>query len=186
VLTFEGEIDCDTTVVHPVPIPPEYTRGRRRRRIRVAIACDPPVRRTRREYVAGHLQVVLLRAMSQAEVLDVFRRQPSAQARQRDRTLSVVPLPNGRRRLDLRPGPNDVARTADYVSEFSTVQLQEDDGDTYYLAVIHQKSSWQNLGDYDKQKYAVGVELVDEGQPAINLYNLVRARIRARIRPRLR
>ena len=185
VLTFEGEMDCDTTVVHPVPIPLEYTRGRRLRRIRVAIACDPPVRRTRREYIAGHLQVVLLRAMSQSEVLDVFRRQPSAQARRRDPALSAVPLPTDRRRLGLRPGPNDLTRTSAYVSEFSTVQLQEDDGDTYYLAVTHQRSPWQNLTNYDQQKYAVAVELTDEGEHAIDLYNLVRARLQARIRPRL-
>jgi len=186
VLTFEGEIDCDATAVHPVPIPVEYTQGRRRRRIRAAVACDPPVRRTRREYLAGHLQVVMLRAMSQDEVLEVFRRQPSAQARQQDPTLSAVPLPQDRRRLDLRPGSNDVARTTAYVSEFSTVQLQEDDGDTYYIAVTHQKSLWQNLTDYERQRYAIAVELIDEGEPAVDLYNLVRARVQGRIRPRLR
>lgn len=186
VLTFEGEIDCDTTVVHPIPIPVEFTRGRRRRRIRVAVACDPPVRRTRREYVAGHLQVVLLRAMSQHEVLDVFRRQPSRQARQRDPILTAVPLPSDRRRLKLRPGPDDVTRSTAYVGEFSTIQLQEDDGDTYYLGVTHQRSPWQNLTDYERQNYAIVVELIDEGEPSIDLYNLVRARLQARIRPRVR
>lgn len=185
VLTFEGMMECDTTVVHPIPIPPEFTRGRRRRRIRVAVACDPPVRRTRREYVAGHLQIVMLRAMSRDDVLDVFRRQPSAQARRRDPTLSAVSLPGDRRRLDLRPGPNEVVRTTAYVSEFSTVQLQEDDGDTYYLAITHQSAPWQNLNDYDEQRYAVGVELIDEGESLIDLYNLVRARLQARIQPRL-
>lgn len=86
----------------------------------------------------------------------------------------------------LRPGPNDVTRTTAYVSEFSTVQLQEDDGDTYYLAVTHQKSPWQNLADYEQQRYAVAVELIDEGEPAIDLYNIVRARVQARLRPRIR
>lgn len=186
VLTFEGTMDCDTTVIHPVPIPPEYARGRRRRRIRIAVACDPPVRPTRREYVAGHLQLVMLRAMSQNEALDVFRRQPSARARRNNPTLSASPLPQDRRRLALRPGPNDVTRTTAYVSEFSTLQLQEDDGDTYYLAVTHQKSPWQNLADYEQQTYAVAVELIDEGEPAIDLYNLVRARVQARLRPRVR
>lgn len=185
VLTFEGELECDTTVIHPIPVPVEYTRGRRRRRIRVAVACDPPVRRTRREYIAGHLQVALLRAVGENQVLEIFRRQPSAQARQNDPTLQAIPLPSDRRRLTLRPGPDEVTRTTAYVTEFSTVQLQEDDGDTYYLAVTHQKSPWQNLADYDRQKYSVAVELVDEGEPAIDLYALVRARLQARIRARV-
>lgn len=186
VLTFEGEIDCDTTVIHPIPIPVEYTRGRHRRQIRVAIAYDPPVRRTRREYIAGHLQIVLLRSIGQDDVLDIFRHQPSAQARQKDPALTAVPLPNDRRRIALQPGPDDVTRTTAYVREFSTVQLQEDDGDTYYLAVTHQKSPWRNLADYEKQKYGVAIELVDERQPSINLYNLVRARLQAQIRQRTR
>jgi hypothetical protein len=186
VLSFEGEIECDTTVIHPIPIPVEFARGRRRRRIRIASACDPPVRRSRREYVAGHIQVALLRAMSQDEVLDVFRRQPSAQARRLDPTLTQIALPGDRRRLKMRPGPDDVTRTTAYVTEFTTIQLQEDDGDTYYLAVTHLKSPWQNLDDYERQKYAVAVELIDEGEIAIDLYNLVQARLQARIRQRLR
>ena len=177
VLTFEGSIGCDTTIVHPVPIPIEFTHGRHRRRICIAVACDPPVRRTRREYVAGHLQISLVRAMAQDEVLDVFRHQPGAQARKNDPSLTVTPLPTDRRRPTLRPGPDDVARTTAYVSESSTVQLQEDDGDTYYVAVTHQKSPWRNLTTYQEQRYAIAVELVDEGEQRIDLYNLVRARI---------
>jgi hypothetical protein len=186
VLTFEGTIGCDTTVVHPVPIPMEFTHGRHRRRIRIAVACDPPVRRTRREYVAGHLQISLVRAMAQDEVLDVFRHQPSAQARNNDPSLTATLLPTDRRRPTLRPGPHDVARTTAYVSEFSTVQLQEDDGDTYYVVLTHQKSPWKNLTTYQEQRYAVAVELVDEGEQRIDLYNLIRARLQARARQRLR
>jgi hypothetical protein len=185
VLTFEGEMDCDTTVIHPVPIPAEFTRGRRRRWIRVAVACDPPVRRTRREYVAGRLQTAMLRATDADEVQDIFRRQPSAQARRADPSLTSVALPTNRRRLKLRPGPDDVTRTTAYVSEFSSVQLQEDDGDTYYLTVTHQKSPWQNLAEYTSQRYAVAVELIDE-DATIDLYNLIRARIQARLRARAR
>lgn len=185
VLTFQGSMACDTTVVHPVPIPVEYTRGRRHRRIRIAVACDPPVRRTRREYVAGHLQVALLRNVREDEMLNIFRQQPSAQARNSDPSLTAVPLPQDRRRLGLYPGSNDVTRTTAYVSEFSTVQLQEDDGDTYYVAVTHQRSPWQNLTGYDEQKYAIAVELIDEGVPALDLHNLVRARLETRIRPRV-
>ncbi len=184
ILTYEGEIECDTSVIHPVPIPPEFARGRRRRRIRVAVVCDPPVRRTRREYVAGHLSVAMLRAMDQDEVLKVFQRQPSAKARKSDTSLIAVPLPRNRRRLKLSPGPDDVARSTAYVSEFTTLQLNEDDGDTYYIAMTHQKSPWQNLDDYDLQRYALAIELIDEGETEINLYQLVRNRIQARARVR--
>jgi hypothetical protein len=188
VLMYEGDIECDTTVVHPVPIPVEYTVGRRPRRIRVAVACDPPVRRTRREYIAGHLQMAMLRATTEPEALEIFRRQPSARARQVDPSLSATQLPRNRRRLTFRPGPNEVARSATYVADFSTRQLLEDDGDTYYLAVTHQKSPWSNLDGYQRQRYAVAVELLDEGEAesTVDLYSLVKARVQARIRPRLR
>ena len=73
-----------------------------------------------------------------------------------------------------------------YVSEFSTIQLQGDDGDTYYIAVVHQKSPWRNLATYQEQRYAIAVEHLDEGEQFIDLYNLVRARIQGRIRQRLR
>jgi hypothetical protein len=53
VMVFDGTIDADTTSIHPIPIPEAFARGKSTRRITVALAYDPPVRRQRREYLGG-------------------------------------------------------------------------------------------------------------------------------------
>lgn len=63
-MMFDGTITADTAIVHPVPIPDEFTRGGTARTITVALAFDPEVRRTRREYLAGRMSFDLVRNMS--------------------------------------------------------------------------------------------------------------------------
>lgn len=174
VMYFDGTIQSDTVAIHPVPIPPSFTRGRSSRRISVALAFDPPVRRQRREYLAGEMSFDLLRNVTPEEITERYERQGEER----------VDLWTDRRRLDLKPG---ATRTANSTLQVRTVfrrQLDPDDGDIYYLAVKHRPAAWASGG---QQSYAVVVEIVDEARQDVDLYAEVLQRValpaRVRVQP---
>lgn len=170
VLVYEGVVCTDDALVHAIPIPEEFARGRSPRRIRVALAFDPPVRRQRREYLAGRLAADLVRNMDLGEIADIFGAQDADDS---------TPLPRNRRRPDLAPGTNSFTKSTVLVREWLPKQLNVDDGDTYYVVVTHRMTSWADqLADaYTEQSYALAVELVDEGRVDLDLHELVRPRL---------
>jgi hypothetical protein len=170
VLVFEGSIDVDGAVVHSIPVPEAFAQGRSSRRIRIAIAYDPPVRRQRREYLAGRLSADLVRNMSLKEIDEVFGAQDDGQ---------VTPLPADRRRPTLRPGTSSFAKSTLQVREWRRQQLNVDDGDEYHVVVTHRRAPWSDRlrEPYDRQDYALAVEMVDEGRVDLDLHELVRARL---------
>ncbi len=170
---FDGAIQSDTVAIHPVPIPPGFTRGRSARSISVALAFDPPVRRQRREYLAGEMTFDLLLNVSPEEVAERYERQGE------DR----VDLFTDRRRLDLKPGPTRTVNSTLQVRRVFRKQLDPDDGDIYYLAVKHRPAPWTSGG---QQPYAVVVEIVDEEQEELDLYAEVQQRVRLPARVRIR
>ena len=174
VMVFDGEMPTDTAAVHPVPIPEVFARGRASRRMAVSLAYDPPVRRQRREYLAGDMTFDLLRAVSADDVRERYRRQGEQR----------VPLTSRpRERLDLQPGAQSTANSTLIVRNIQPQLLDPDDGDVYYLAVSHRSAQWADEGD---QRYALAVELVEEERIDIDLYAAVQqqARVRARVRAR--
>lgn len=102
-MTFEGTIAADTAVIHPVTIPEEFARGGSSRSIAVALAFDPEVRRTRREYLAGRMSFDLVRNMSIDDIKATWVKQPDDKALRLD-------LPGDRRRPKLEPGMQDSRR----------------------------------------------------------------------------
>ena len=64
VLLHDGEMAVDTAVIHSIPVPPLFSTGKADRTITIAVACDPPVRRQRREYTAGHIALDFYRGMT--------------------------------------------------------------------------------------------------------------------------
>lgn len=75
VMLFDGEMPTDMAAIHPVPMPPVFTRGNTARRVAVALAFDPPVRRQRREYLAGEMSFDLLRNVTVNDVRTRYERQ---------------------------------------------------------------------------------------------------------------
>lgn len=174
VMVFDGELPTDTAAIHPIPIPEVFSRGHTDRRIAAALAYDPPVRRQRREYLAGEMSFDLLRNVSVDEVRQRYERQGAAR----------VPLYTGRReKLDLRPGTQATNNSTLICRSFAPQILDPDDGDAYYLAVRHHSAQWADAGD---QRYALAVELVDHERVGIDLYAAVQAQARVRARVRLR
>lgn len=173
VMYFDGEIETDTVAIHPVPIPPSFSRGRASRRISVSLGFDPPVRRQRREYLAGEMSFDLLRNVTPEQVRQRYGRQGE------DR----LDLYSDRRRLGLGPGSTRTANSTLQLRNFSPRELNPDDGDIYYLAVKHRPAAWAQPG---RQPYAVAVELVEEERQEVDLYAEVQQQVHVPARVRVR
>jgi Subtilase family len=174
VMVFDGDIATDCAAIHPVPMPEVFTRGQAERRIAVALAYDPPVRRQRREYLAGEMSFDLLRNVTLEDVRARYERQGERR----------LPLYTGQReKLELEPGVQATSHSTLQLRHYRAQQLDPDDGDVYYLAVSHRSAPWAEEGD---QRYAVAVELQEHARQEVDLYAAVlqQARVRARVRLR--
>lgn len=172
VLMGEFTVATDTVAIHPVPIPQAFTDGRAWRTIRVALAFDPPVRRTRREYLAGEMDFDLLRATDVDEVASIYQKQDPGEP---------LRLPKNRRRLTLEPGSRAGLNSTLIIRQARSTLFQEDDGDTYFLAVTHRNRPWASDGD---QTYALAVEFAEEDRVDVDLYADLRQRVAPRVRIR--
>lgn len=183
-MTFEGSVETDAIAIHPVPIPEEFVRGRADRWISIALAFDPPVRRQRREYLAGKIKVDLFRNFSVDEIRDVMGHQDPD-----GRTA----IPGDRRRIQdrLRPTATLLNGSTLHVRRWSApaaTSLDPDDGDAYHVVLSHVREDWasQLPENYEEQPYALVVELWDRDRPKIDLYNLVQNRVAIPAQARLR
>ena len=184
VLIHEGEIAVDTVAIHPIPMPENFTTGKADRSITVAVACDPPVRRQRREYTAGRVGLDFYRSAGIDEVEAWVRRQPRN---------GKIPLPQDRRRIGhkLKPGVQLCGASTLQVRTWrasSANALNPDDSDTYFLVVRHSKEQWADSlrESYQTQRYALAVQLEDRSMIDINLYASVEAQVRARVQAETR
>ena len=173
-MTYEGKITADTVVIHPFTVPDEFARGGSSRTITVALAFDPEVRRTRREYLAGRMSFDLVRNMSMDEIKARWGKQPDDKALRLD-------LPSDRRRPKLEPGAQDSKNSTLQVRTFRRKHLDPDDGDTYHVVVRHTSSAWTEGGE---QRYALVVALEDEDRVGLNLYATLAARLPVRVKLR--
>jgi len=177
VLTYDGEIEVDTTEIHSIPIPREFAEGAADRSISIALAFDPPTRRFRREYLAGRMKFDLYRAFELDHLIEILKKQPSDEAAKKA-------LPDDRRRANARllPGQNAVMRSTLQVRRWRASHaksLDVDDGDTYYLPVTHIAEPWASIaeGTYTKQRYALAIELEDRSRQSINILERVQERV---------
>lgn len=165
VLYAEDQLTIDHFAVYQIPIPDEFqTNGRRT--ISVSLAFDPPVRRTRAEYIGTKMNFRLIRGCPAQDVFDHFR----------SRTAEEGDPPNipPRFKCDLRPGPND--RDSNTVQAASKTFVRDTNhyGEEYYL-VVRCAGGWAQQQEVD-QSFAVVVEL--EHQPGIQLHARLQQRIR--------
>ena len=177
VMTFDGDITTNTSVIHPIPVPEQFAIGKSDRSIAIALAYDPPTRRFRREYLASRMRVDLYRAFDLGELSAIMARQLS-----KGKKLS---LPKDRRRVQhLKPSSEAVLHSTLQVRRWRASDarsLDPNDGETYYLVVTHISEPWAERAepDYEQQRYALAVELEDRGRRQINILERVRARLRA-------
>lgn len=189
IMTIEQEVATNAVTVHELPVPYEFAAGQSRRSLRIALAFDPPVLRSRREYLAGSMSVELVRGLSIEEVVEHYQQQPTIADAAASPRLVRRDLPGRRLRPQLSPGSTFLSGSTlirqDYVD-----QPWDPDLDSYFIIVSHVRSSWsaRQQREYQTQRYSLAVELSDQGRPTLDVHNLVAARLQelSRIRGRIR
>lgn len=185
VLMHDGEMVTDSVTIHRIPIPQRFLEGSTPRAIRIALAYDPPVRRQRREYIAGSMTFDLVRGSSLRDLDKRYRRQPT-RAQSDESGTPRFDLPAGR--LTLSPGVTQFYNNTLICRRFRTATDWDEDVQDYFVVVVHQRSSWSpaQKASYTEQRYALAVEMYDEVRGDLDLYAMVRARLRGQARVRTR
>ncbi len=178
-MTYDGSMPVDTVQIHPLPVPEDFRRGSRRDRLMsVALAFDPPVRRQRREYLAGTMKFDLYRDIDPDELAEILQRQDPNDSSD---------MISDRRRLNLQPGVNTFTQ--------STLQLRSwvgrnsfvNDEETFHIAVTQKAQTWaRNDPAYQHQNYALTATLEDRELVTADLHQILRQRLRVPARVRLR
>jgi hypothetical protein len=179
-MTFEGAIAVDTSVIHPVPIPREFALPRSSSRvIRVALAFDPPVRRTRREYTTATMVTDAYRAVDIDALMERLRAQDPE---------NPQPLFGGRTRLNKFRPPHTAHRESTLqLKDWKPTVLDADDGDAYFIVVTHKTRTWfRERSDYQEQRYALAVTLLDEARTELDLTVAVTQTVNAQARSQAR
>ncbi len=170
-LIAEGKLQVDHFRIYEVPAPVEFRRAKGEKRITVALAYDPPVRRRRLDYLGVRMDFMLIRGKTPEEIADAYRKVGSDEDPQQA-------LPS-KFRVNLEPpqtkGP---AKGTLQCGVYRFSREREDYGDTFYL-VVRAARRWASIEE--EQQFAVAVSLeADDPQ----LYARLQARMRARVRLR--
>lgn len=184
ILVHEGQIQSGGRLIFRLPIPPEFAAPATQavRRLRIALAFDPPVRRSRRDYIAGRMQFDFVQNMPFEAVKRTWEAQPSiAEAA----ALGVArdSLPSGHQRPRTIPGVDLVRSNTLIRRDVETAGWDPDDED-YFLVVSHDASPWteSQLAQYPTQDFALAIELIDEGRPELDLHALTSDRLEFYVR----
>ncbi|TNJ40692.1 S8 family serine peptidase, partial [Phaeobacter sp. B1627] len=161
----EDNLEMDHFAVYRVPIPAEFQTGGKRT-IRVSLAYDPPVKRTRAEYTGTRMNFRLIRGCPVDHVFEHFR--------SRVGEGSVPPEMAGKYDCDLVPKKNARDKNTIQSASISFTADTTQYGEEYHL-VVRCVGGWA-MDQEIRQDFALVVEL--EHQAQVQLY--------ARLRPRLR
>ncbi|WP_243227429.1 S8 family peptidase [Microbacterium sp. CIAB417] len=179
-MTYEGEMAVDTSVIHPIPIPRGFSLPRSSSRtIRIALAFDPPVRRTRREYTAATMVTDAYRNVDVDSLMERLSQQDPD---------NPQPLFGDRRRLqNFRPPHTAHRESTLQVKDWRPTVLEADDGDAYFVVLTHRTRTWfRDREDYRSQPYALTVTLLDEARTELDLAMAVTQTVTVRARNRAR
>lgn len=161
------ELATDQFALFRVPLPKEFQTTKGKRRIRVSLAFDPPVRHTRLEYLGLRLNYHLIRGMKPEDIFEHFRQRKKGEDRFDDLPTTA--------KCNLRPS-RDIRGTS--TLQAATVEMTRNIdhyGDEYYLAVFAERR-WAGE-EITHQRFALAVELEHEAE--INIHQQLRARLRA-------
>ncbi|RWK26579.1 S8 family peptidase, partial [Mesorhizobium sp.] len=165
VLFTEDTLAINHFAVYRVPIPQEF-QSKGRRTIRVSLAFDPPVRRSRAEYIGTKMNFRLLRGCPSAEVFAHFRARTAAEG--------DPPGIASKFQCEMKPGSKSRDGLTLQTAAKSFVQDTSGYGDEYYL-VVRCAGGWAAEQEVS-QRFAAVVEL--EHEPAVQLHARIRQRIR--------
>lgn len=186
ICVYEGDIETDSYQLLELPIPEEFSNGSWDREVRVALAFDPPVRRTRRDYVAGRMQFDVVRNHDLNDLKRIYATQPTLEERKAG--AADHPLPRRRNRLQLQPTVTTTGSDTLICRSFRSSGGWDVNDEHFYLVLTHTRSQWSasQRQSYEQQKFAVAVELIAYEQPQLNLHALAQAELRLQARARAR
>jgi hypothetical protein len=167
ILYTEDKLAIDQFAVYELPMLKEFRETKGIRRVRVALAFDPPVRHTRAEYLGIDMNFRLVRGLKLEEVIEHFRK--------RSKEEGKVPKIN-RNLCPLEPGPATRDVCTLQIAALQTERRIKEYGDPYFL-VVRCEGGWA-ADRVEFQKYALTVEFQHEGQ--IQLHQRLQQRLRLR------
>jgi hypothetical protein len=173
--------------IYSVRIPPDFLQGRGHKKIAISLAYDPPVRLSRKDYIATKMFFEVYRGLTPEQVED-FRR-----AKDRGEEIDLPSVPSSAK-TNFTPGYQAV--------QTSTVQLRTwekglkggadlfkvpDEMDEPSLTIlVAGKEQFPHPEGLDAQPYALVVTFSFDGEE-IDLYSLIRQRVRIkRVREKLK
>lgn len=173
-------VDEDHWHVYRIPVPAGFGEGRGRRGVAVALAFDPPVRASRREYLARTMWVEVLKGLS----IDDVRR-----FRSRHTGMGTAPRLPQANQLEMRPTKTDV--------QWSTLQVRRKEWTRFRglpvvagstEAALHIVVGCQSRfahGEGPGQGYGLAIRFWHE-DASVQIYQQLKARVRPRVRVRQR
>lgn len=154
----EEEIGLDRFAVFEVPIPELFQTTKGTREIKVSMAFDPPVRRTRADYIGSVMGWRLIRGASEQAVFDHFRAWERAEGDPPEFPARYV--------CSSFPGPTLREKGTLQCASFSAKRSLVGYGNRYFVAVWCRRR-WAPE-DIQRQRYAIAVQLRHSAE--INLY----------------
>lgn len=176
-LCTQDNIQMDTFKIYEVPIPSEFLKSKGDKAITVALAFDPPARRTRADsYLGVTMQACLIRGKTPQEITEAYRAKLESDS---DNLPGAFELPF---RCDMQPASSLLSSSTLQRSIWRFRRSSETYGDSYYL-VVWAMRKWAPP-EITHQDFAVAVTL--EAPEDCKLYNLVKLRVEQRIEQRTR
>jgi len=158
---------------YEIPLPDDFFAPppRRPRRITVALAHTPVVRRTRVEYKASRINFRVVRALSIDDVARVFRHTTKS-----EREPSMAEIGN------FRPGPTrrDKGTVQKASWEIQQIRNQDWDGNHLFVVVTRSVPGWAE-GLVERERYALVVIIEDRSAQQVRYYTQIQQRLQIRL-----
>jgi hypothetical protein len=166
VLVAEGEITIDDIHLYTVPIPSTFFTPGGARRVAAALTYDPPVRPTRLDYLASHMEIHAYHGASMQQVRDAYTRQ--------QRNGDEEPGELSKFRLDLQPSSTHRGKGAHQVGWKTFHQKLDRAKADQFIIAVKNTNRWDAPGA--QQAYALAVVLERDRHHA-SLYAELHARL---------
>lgn len=170
VLMAEGLLSVDQFAIYEVPIVEDFQKTSGTREIRVALAFDPPVRRTRKDYSGVRMQFDLIRGSNIDSVYDAYRELITNEADGKKESAPPKLLSN--QKCDFSPAINLRKAGTLQCGKFTAKRDISAYGDAYFL-VVRCVGRWVDPGEV--QPYSLAVMLRHSAE--IKLYERLRERL---------
>lgn len=172
VLYADDVIGIGQFVVYHVPIP-QIFQSSGNRKIRISLAFDPPVRRTRPGYIGASMNFNLLRGLAVDQIFEHYRLRKAEEG--------APPKIEGKYKCKFKPGSRYLRKQTLQTASVAFKNDIHSYGDDYYL-VVSCNSGWEKSAEI-KQRFSIVVELSHSLD--IKLYEEVR-RLQQKSRQRIR